>query len=648
LNSRLQGLLKPRRERLRDAVLMAALFGAYVGSAKVGIELSVAHGVITPVWAPTGIALAALFLYGPKLWPAVALGAVVANATSGASGADALFIAVGNTLEALVGSLLLRRVGFRPALDRVRDIFMLVFFGAVASTAISATNGVTTLWLSGEIEGSHYGSEWLLWWVGDGMGDLIVASLIFVLATKPFQQLDRRARLEGLVLIGLLAGVSSVVFLAGQWRYPHLLFPVLIWAVLRFHQLGAVTSSFVVAAIAIVGVVHGTVPLGERSGTEIVQILEGLTAGVAISLLILGAVLAERSKALSELARAHASLKEAQEVAHIGSWEWDIPENQVTWSDELYRLWGLEPGSDAITYERYLESIHPEDRELARRTIEGAYAGSTPFAFDHRVTLPDGRQRWIHGSGRVIADETGVPTRMLGTAQDITERRQIDDLRDSILSAVSHELRTPLTSIIGFAVTLREKGGDLAEETRREMIRHLARQANKLDNLLSDLLDLDRLRHGFVRPTFRATDIGRLVTQVASGHVSDTHEIDVRVVSAVAEVDAPKVERIVDNLLANAVSHTPPGTKVSVRVETGRGGVLIAVDDGGSGVAEEHREAIFEIFNRGGDNDGTRGTGVGLSLVAQFTALHGGRAWVEESAGGGASFRVFLPEQQPH
>jgi len=647
LNSRLQGLLLQHRERVRDAMLMAALFGGYVGSAKVGIELSVAHGVITPVWAPTGIALAALFLYGPRLWPAVALGAIVANATSGASGVDAILIAVGNTLEALVGSILLRRVGFRPALDRMRDIFMLVSLGAVASTAISATNGVTTLWLSGEIERSHYGSEWLLWWVGDGMGDLIVASLIFVLSTKPYLRLDRRARLEGLVLLGLLVGVSSVVFLAGQWRYPHLLFPVLIWAVLRFHQLGAVTSSFVVATIAVVGVVHGTIPLGDRSGTEIVQILEALTAGVAISLLILGASLAERMKALNELARAHASLEEAQEVAHIGSWEWDIPRDQVTWSDELYRLWGLEPGSETMTYERYLDSIHPEDRELARKTIEGAYAGGAPFAFDHRVTLPDGRLRWIHGSGRVIADETGAPARMLGTAQDITVRRQVDELRDSILSTVSHELRTPLTSIIGFAVTLRERGARLAEETRREMIDHLAQQANKLDNLLSDLLDLDRLRHGFVRPSFRATDIGRLVTQVASSHVSDTHEIDVRVVSAVAEVDAPKVERVVDNLLANAVSHTPPGTKVSVRVETGSGGVLIAVDDSGPGVAEEHREAIFGIFNRGGDNDGTPGTGVGLSLVAQFTALHGGRAWVEKSPAGGASFRVFLPEQQP-
>ena len=633
---------------MRDAVLMAALFGAYVGSAKVGIELSVAHGVITPVLAPTGISLAALFLYGPKLWPAVALGALVANATSGASGLDAILLAAGNTLEALVGSVLLRRVGFRPALDRVRDIFLLVLLGAVLSTAVSATNGVTTLWLSGEIDGPHYASEWLLWWVGDGMGDLIVAPLLFVLSTRPHRRLDRRARLEGLVLLGLLVGVSSVVFLGGQWRYPHLLFPLLIWAVLRYHQLGAVTSSFVVAAVAIVGAVQGTIPLGDRSGTEVVQILEALTAGVAISLLILGAVLAERTKAVSELARAHAGLEEAQELARIGSWEWDIPENRVTWSGELYRLWGLEPESGEITYERYVESIHPEDRDLARSTIEHAQAAGTPFDFDHRVLLPDGRERWIHGSGRVITDEGGTPVRMLGTAQDITERRQIDDLRDSILSAVSHELRTPLTSIIGFAVTLKERGDSVAETTRKEMIDHLVRQANKLDYLLSDLLDLDRLRRGFVRPTFRPTDIGRLVTQVASGHVSDTHEIDVRVISAVAEVDAPKVERIVDNLLANAVRHTPPGTGVSIRVETGEGGVLIAVDDSGPGVAQEHREQIFEIFNRGGGGDDrVRGTGIGLSLVAQFTALHGGRAWVEPSPSGGASFRVFLPKQRP-
>jgi PAS domain S-box-containing protein len=625
---------------------MAVLFVAYVTGAKLGIETSVAHGVITPVWAPTGIALAALVLYGPRLWPAVALGAFVANATSGLDLLDAAFISVGNTLEAVVGSLLLRRVGFRPELDRVRDVFSLIVYGALASTAIAATNGVTVLWLSGELERS-YSSEWLLWWIGDAMGNLIVAPLMFVLSTRPWRQLDARARLEGLAVLAALVAISATVFLGGGWRYPHLLFPVLIWATLRFQQFGAVTSSLVVAVFAVTGAVRGTALVGQGSATEIVQILEALTAGVAVSLLLLGAVLAERSQAQRQLASAAASLAEAQELARIGSWEWDIGSDRVTWSNELYRLWGLEPQSVELTYERYLESVHPADREQIRMIVERALESKVPYEFDHRVVLPDDSVRWIHGGGRVVTDEDGRPVRMVGTAQDITERKRVDDLRDSILSAVSHELRTPLTSIIGFSITLKDKGASLAQRTRDEMVGHLAHQASKLDRLLSDLLDLDRLRHGFMRPNLRPTDVQELAVRVASDLHSNTHTIDVNGSQVIADVDAPKVERIVENLVANAVNHTPPGTKVSVSVQPHDSGVLIAVDDNGPGVADEHREAIFGIFNRGTASDRVPGTGIGLSLVAQFTALHGGSAWVEKSASGGASFRVFLPGRRP-
>jgi PAS domain S-box-containing protein len=624
----------------RYALSLGVLFGVYVGAARLGIELSVARGVITPVWAPTGIALAALVLYGRRLWPAIALGAFVANATSGASVPEAAAIAVGNTLEAVVGRELLVRANFRPALDRVRDVLALIVLGAVASTTISATNGVTTLWISGDVAGSSYDSEWLLWWIGDAMGDLVVAPLIFVWSAAPWRRLRGRARLEALGLAAALVGVSAFVFLAGFWRYPHLLFPFLIWAVLRFGQLGAVTSSFVVSAIAIAGAVEGTLPLADRGATEIVQILEGLLATVAVSLLILGAVLAER-------AHAEASLAEAQELAHVGSWEWDIPANRISWSEELFRLWGYEPRSTEVTYESYLASVHPDDRGLVDETIRRAYADAAPFGFEHRVPLPDGRVRWIASRGRVITDETGAPVRMMGTAQDITERKRIDALRDSILSAVSHELRTPLTSIVGFALTLKARGLQLAQPTAQEIVENLNEQAQKLDRLLSDLLDLDRLRHGFVRPSFRPTDVGRLVAQVAADRASDSHPIRVEAEQAMAEVDAPKVERIVENLLANAVTHTPPGTEVSVRVQPSDGGVLIAVNDRGPGISAEDREAIFDIFNRGAAVAAVRGTGVGLSLVSQFTALHGGRAWVEENPGGGASFRVYLPARRP-
>ena len=626
----------------RYALVFTALAGLYVGAAKLGIEHSVAHGVITPVWAPTGIALAALVLFGPRLWPAVALGAFVANATSGAAVPEAAFIAVGNTLEAVVGSVLLLWVGFRPELDRVRDVLALIILGAIASTTLSATNGVTTLWIAGVVPGSSYGPEWLLWWIGDAMGDLIVAPLILVWAAAPLRKLERLKAVEALTLLVLLVGVSSLVFLGGYWRYPHLLFPLLVWAALRFQQRGAVTSSFVVVTIAVAGAVSGAMPLGDRSATEIVQILEGLLAAVAISSLILGAVLAERAATEEELERAHAVLAEAQAVAHIGSWEWSARSERVTWSDELYRLYWLEPQSVEMTYETFLERVHPDDREVIRRTIADAIQDGRPVGVEYRITLPDNRIRWHQARGRVIADETGAPLRMVGTAQDITERKRLDGLRDSILATVSHELRTPLTSIVGFALTLQAKGDEIAKETRSEMVAHLTAQARKLERLLSDLLDLDRLRHGLVRPGFRTRDVGRLVAEVAGAYPVDGHPVEVDVEPVLAEVDAAQVERIVENLLGNAIKHTPRGTDICVRVTRCDEGVLITVDDCGPGVSEEHRTAIFEIFNRGGTSD-TPGTGIGLSLVAQFTAVHGGRVWVESNPSGGASFRVLLP-----
>jgi PAS domain S-box-containing protein len=631
----------------RYVFLLAALTALYVGAARFGIAASVAHGVITPIWAPTGIALAALVLFGQRLWPAVMAGAFIANATSGASVPEAAAISVGNTLEAVVGAALLSRVGFRPALDRVRDVLALVVFGAIISTTVSATNGVTALWISGDVPGSSYWSEWLLWWSGDAMGDLIVAPLLLVWATTPLARLGRARALEGVALFVLLIGMSCLIFLGGLWRYPHLLFPLLVWAPLRLRQHGAVTASFLLAALAIAGAVNGTTPVGQGSATAVVQILEGLVAAVAVTLLILGAVLAERAVAERELERAHATLAEAQEVARIGSWEWSIATNRAAWSDELYRLYGLAPQSLQVTFESFLERVHPDDRNAVARVLERAHADRQPFALDYRTVLPDGQIRWLHGRGRVIADRKGAPVRMVGTAQDVTDRKRLDELRDGILAAVSHELRTPLTSIIGLAMTLKEREAQLTEPTRTEIVTHLNEQAHKLDGLLSDLLDLDRLRHGLIPPAFRATDVGRLVARVAADYAANGHPIDAQAEPVTAEVDAPKVERIVENLLANALKHTPPGTAIRIRVERRGDSVLIIVDDRGPGVPEKQRRAIFEIFNRGdSDSSHTSGTGIGLSLVSQFAALHGGQVWVEENPGGGASFRVLLPARR--
>jgi integral membrane sensor domain MASE1 len=331
------------RRRVRSAAWLLLIAGAYFGAAKLGMNLSVAHGVITPVWAPSGIALAALLILGVRYWPAVAVAAFAANATGGATLAVAAGISVGNTLAAVAGALLVSRIGFTPALDRVRSVLALVVGGALVSTLISATNGVTVLTLADE-RLDTYGSAWLLWWFGDAMGVLVVSPVLLVLYDASVHGRPPLARrLEGLALLVAVVAASAIVFLAGAWRYPFVvIFPPLLWAALRFKQLGVATTCFLVGAIGTAGAVAGTVPLGGDTATERVQLAQRAFAVVIITLLVIGATLAEREKASNALALTASRLGEAQAIAHIGSWEWDIRRDLVTWSDELYRVFGLD------------------------------------------------------------------------------------------------------------------------------------------------------------------------------------------------------------------------------------------------------------------------------------------------------------------
>jgi len=627
---------------VRAALLGAALAGAYVGAAKLGLSLEVSHGVITPVWAPSGIALAALLILGVRYWPAVAVGAFVANVTGEASVGVAAGITVGNTLAAVFGAYLVRILGFSIALDRVRAVLALVV-GALASTAISATNGVTVVTIADATEDS-YGSAWLLWWFGDAIGVLIVAPAMLVAFASRGSRPTRARLLEGLMLLAALAAVGAIVFLAGAWRYPYLIFPFLLWAALRFRQAGAAAAALLVGILGTWGAIEETIPIGADTATGRVQTVQALFALVAVSLLVVGATLAEREVSRTALLQTASRLGEAQALAHIGSWEWDIRRDVVTWSDELYRVFGRSPESGPVTYRTYLDEIHPDDRDFVDQAITRAYADGEPFAFEHRILRADGAERVLSSRGRVILDGDEAVS-MVGTAQDVTEQRQADRLREDILSAVSHELRTPLTSVLGFALTLERRRKELPEEAVEATVAELTRAARRLERLLGDLLDVERLRRGLVVVSREPTDVLTLVEAAVAACPLDGRHVGISGAPLQAEVDAPKLERIVENLVMNAVRHTPPGSAIRVRLEVEEGDLLLVVEDDGPGVADEFKESVFETFNRGANMlSVTPGTGIGLSLVARFADLHGGRAWVEDVPGGGASFRVRLPD----
>jgi signal transduction histidine kinase len=204
-------------------------------------------------------------------------------------------------------------------------------------------------------------------------------------------------------------------------------------------------------------------------------------------------------------------------------------------------------------------------------------------------------------------------------------------------------LRTPLTAILGFSRTLERDDVDLSREDQQDLAERITRNAHKLDRLLSDLLNLERLDRGLVEPNRSPTDVGALVRSVIKESDIGEHPLHVNADPVVASVDRAQVERIVENLLVNAVRHTNPRTEIWIRVREEPDGVLIAVEDAGSGVPVDARATVFEPFGRTGAASETPGIGIGLSLVSRFAELHGGRAWVDDRVGGGASFRVFLP-----
>jgi PAS domain S-box-containing protein len=313
--------------------------------------------------------------------------------------------------------------------------------------------------------------------------------------------------------------------------------------------------------------------------------------------------------------------------------------------------------------------IPPEVRDQHRRGLARFLETGEGPVLNRRIEVEA-----LHRDGHrfpaelsIVPVKTAAGTMFSGFVRDITERRraqedleralelereatrqlrELDEMKNTFLQAVSHDLRTPLAAILGLAVTLERGEVPLEAHETQDLARRIAGNARKLDRLVTNLLDMDRLARGIVTPKLAPTDVGALVRRLlAETQALGDRRSQTDVHPVVVSVDAAKVERIVENLLANAARYAPEDATVWVSVRAHDGGVLILVEDDGPGIPPELREEIFEPFRQGPDAPRhSPGVGVGLTLVRRFAELHGGRAWVQERRGGGASFRVFLPD----
>ena len=408
-------------------------------------------------------------------------------------------------------------------------------------------------------------------------------------------------------------------------------------------------------------------------------------AGLVMTQIRLRAELATRGELERRLIEVEASLQTLLErlpgVVYAVSPQ--APNSVLYVSPQIQTLVGVSAADCIGDLELWDRLVHPEDLEWVLAECERTNQTGEPFSGEYRMCTADGQVRWVRDEAVLVCGGDGRTLFWQGILTDITashlttdhlaealdreheaaqqlaaalerERaaaehlRAVDEMKTTFLQAVSHDLRTPLTTILGIALTLEHRAAGLPAHDLADLLHRLSGNARKLDRLLGDLLDLDRLARGTLSPRRQLIDLGALAHRVVEdAGVKDEHPVVIDAPPLRLAADAPKLERIIENLLVNAAKHTPPGTTIWVRLDAQDDGVLLLVEDEGPGVPAQLREQIFQPFHQGRNiADHAPGSGIGLALVAQFASLHGGHAWVQDRPGGGASFRVFLPNTQ--
>ncbi len=379
----------------------------------------------------------------------------------------------------------------------------------------------------------------------------------------------------------------------------------------------------------------------------------------------------KRKRTEETLRQSEERLRLALTAGKAGVWDWDIPKNQVTWSERLYEFHGLTPETFGGKIEGFAQLTHPDDQERVFQAIQKAIEEKAFYQVEFRIVQPSGVVRWLSTSGRVIYDASGKPVRMLGATIDITERKVAEEereqllvreriartqaeaanrMKDDFLAVLSHELRTPLNPVLGWSRLLQSRKCD--EATLNKALETIERNAKLLMQLIEDLLDVSGILQGQLSLNVSAVDLVPIIeAAIETVHLAaKAKSIQIQTVLQpnVGQVsgDRTRLQQVVWNLLSNAVKFTPPGGRVEVQLSSLGTQAQIRVSDTGSGISKEFLPFVFDYF-RQADSSSTRtfgGLGLGLAIVRRLVELHGGTVQAESPGEDlGATFTVTLP-----
>ena len=645
-----------------------ALAAAYFVVARLGLRYATIGPSISPVWPPTGLAIAALALLGVRYWPAILVGAFFANGMTSIPVLAAVGIACGNATEAVLGAVLLRRrAGPHLALGDLRSVYALVGLAAALAALASATVGVTTLWLARVIAPDGFWPALVLWWSGDYLGALVVAPVVLTWLGQPRPHIARRAALE-LLLIAAGAVLATAVVLGnllpGSFlqaaQYPYLLFPFVVAAALRFGPPGASFLTLTVAALAVGYTVHGGGPFVMQSVPRTDVALLIYIGVVAITGLTLGPATARRQRAESAFREANENLQAVIESSPLAIYTLDRASRVVTWNPAAEALYGWRA---AEVLGREIPTI-ANDREDHLRLRQRVLEGEALRGVEVTRRRKDGTPVTLSLSVAPIHDGSGQVTGMLSIAADLTEMRQLEvqyrqaqkmEAVGRLAGGIAHDFNNLLTAILGTTGLLLEGLG--SDSTARLDVQEIEKAAKRAAGLTRQLLVFSRQQ---VLET-RVLDLNALVgnlEQLLRRLIGEHIQLQTTLATDLGPVraDPGQLEQAIVNLVVNARDAMPHGGRLTVETAnaefdrryveshapTGPGRyVLLAVSDTGVGMDATTQARLFEPFFT--TKEPGKGTGLGLATVYGIVKQSGGYIWAYSELGRGTTFKIYLP-----
>ncbi len=371
----------------------------------------------------------------------------------------------------------------------------------------------------------------------------------------------------------------------------------------------------------------------------------------------------DRKRAELALAERERQLREAQTLARIGNWSANMVTGELVWSDEIYRIFGHEPGSFAPSVEAFFATVHPEDRTLVRESEKRAEQ-SGGHDVVHRIVRPNGEVRYVHELAQMHRDAAGNPAELTGTVQDVTERMMFErelvaareaadranQAKSDFLSSMSHELRTPMNAIIGFAQML-EYDSEMTTD-QHDNVHEILKAGRHLLDLINEVLDLAKIESGRIELSMEGVDLTALgedcqqLIQPIADKAGIRLEIELSADSVVF-ADRVRLKQVLLNLLSNAIKYNRPGGSVrftaTAATAATSGHLRLAVTDTGPGIAPERIGDLFQPFNRlGAEASEVEGTGIGLTITRRLVDMMGGEMGVESEVGVGSTFWLEL------